>query len=131
MTIFHHRALSGRTHKSIGAIVRFLCRYIGDHRFTRILIDVGNTLLSIYEETFDQFTGEIGRNFLYLRKIIRKEETLSLELLQLQGVLDMIIAAASCGDLADAISPHEATTPKTNHDLVPSESARVEPIISV
>lgn len=122
--------MSGRTHKQIGAIVRFLCRYIGDHRFTRILIDVGNTLLSIYEEKFDQFTGEIGRGFLYLRKMIRKEEQLTLEFLQLKGTLDMIIAASSCGEPKETENIEKAATAERN-DIVASEEARKDFIISV
>lgn len=92
---------------------------------------MGNTLLSIYEDNFDQFTGEIGRNFLYLRKIIRKEELLSIEFLQLQGALEMIIAAATCGDQVETSgSPQEPAGPVAD-DLVPSASAREDPVISV
>lgn len=120
--------MSGRTHKSIGAIVRFLCRYIGDHRFARILIDVANALLSSYEDTFDQFSGEIGRNFLYLRKIIRKEEELSIDFLGLQGAFELIIAGASCGEQSETTPTLET---KVTNDLVASASAREEPVISV
>lgn len=122
----------GRTQKSIGAIVRFLIRYIGDQRFTRVLVDVTNTLLDVYEDTFDQFTGELVRNFLSLQKMIRKEEQLTLEFLELQGVLDMIIAASSCGEQAeDSNAPQETIKTTDSNSLLPSESARVEPIINV
>lgn len=120
--------MSGRTHKSIGAIVRFLCRYIGDHRFARILIDVSNILLAIYEDTFDQFSGEIGRNFLYLRKIIRKEEELSIDFLGLQGAFELILAGASCGEQTETMPTIET---KVLNELVASQSARENPAISV
>lgn len=44
-------ALSGREGKSLTSILRFLIKYIGDYRFTRILIDVANILLGKYYQT--------------------------------------------------------------------------------
>lgn len=111
-------------------MVRFLCRYIGDHRFTRILIDVTNTLLSIYEDTFEQFSGEIGRNFLSLAKMIRKEENLTMEFLQLQGSLEMIMAGASFGEETETNEEHRPTTLDSS-EFLPSKEARENVVISV
>lgn len=50
-------ALSGRESKSLLVILRFLIKYIGDYRFTRILIDVSNILLGKYYQIDCNFSA--------------------------------------------------------------------------
>lgn len=128
------RALSGRTDVSLSSIVRFIIRYLSDHRFTRVLIDVASTLLAIYENTFDKFVGNLGRDFLNLAKMIRKEEELTKQFLQLQGAIELVMAGASAGEvLSDSIivSASEKNQSEQSSELTPTETALENMIISV
>lgn len=44
-----HRALAGRSKESLNGIINFICRNLGDIRFTRVLIDVITILIELYE----------------------------------------------------------------------------------
>lgn len=98
------RALAGRTDKSLATIIRFMIRYIGDHRFTRVLIDAVHILLNVYEAEFARFTGEIGKQFMYLAKKLRREEEISLDFLRLQGTLELVLAGASVAEQSTMVS---------------------------
>lgn len=124
------RALAGRTHKSLSSIIQFLIRYIGDHRFTRILIDVANILLNVYEADFRQFTGEIGKQFLNLSKKLHKEEQLTLDFLKFHGALEFIMAGASVADTqSDQID--FTTKPDASNQMKPSDYAKQKFIVDV
>lgn len=128
------RALTGRTDASLSSIVRFIIRYLSDHRFTRVLIDVANTLLSIYENTFEKFVGNLGRDFLNLAKMIRKEEQLTRQFLQLQGALELVMAGAAAGEtLSDSVivSASEKNQPEHSSELTPTETAIENMVVSV
>lgn len=122
------RALIGRTDKSLAAIIRFLIRYMGDHRFTRVLIDVANILLDVYEVNFSEFTGEIGKQFLYLAKKLRKEEAISIDLLRLQGTLELLLAGAS---VADEVVLDEIDFEAKGSELKPSMAAKESFVVSL
>lgn len=92
------RALAGRDHKSLARIIRFICNHIGEHRFMRILTDVGMTLLDVYEDSFHEFTGDLGNLFMRLSTVLQKETALTYELLELQGSLELLLAASNVAD---------------------------------
>lgn len=122
------RALIGRSDKSLSAIIRFLYRYMGDHRFTRVLIDVANILLNVYEANFNQFTGEIGKQFLYLSKKLRKEEAVTIDFLRLQGTLELLMAGAK---VADQEEQSEFEFESTVSELKPSMAAKENFVVSL
>lgn len=110
----------------------FIIRYIGDHRFSRILIDVGNILLNVYEEQFKEFTGPLGRSFINLSKALHREEKVTKDFLQVQGALELILSGASVSDHGTAnIAKLDASIVPKKLDLVPSVSAKKQLIINV
>lgn len=128
------RAFAGRTDKSLGSIIRFMIRYMGDHRFTRVLIDAVHILLNVYEADFDRFTGEIGKQFMYLSKALRKEEELSVDFMQLQGALELILAGAGVVNSAESMMTAGADDQpfaRIGSELKPSLAARENFIVSV
>lgn len=92
------RALIGRTHKSLSAIIRFLIRYIGELRFTRVLIDVTNVFLNVYEMDFPKFTEDIGKQLIYLSKKMKQEMELTVAFNHFYGALELLLAGANVGD---------------------------------
>lgn len=90
-----HGALAGRTHSSLSKIVDFLIKHIGEHRFSRVLIDVGTILLDVYEDNFHEFTDALGKQFFKLAEVLQKEVQLSYDLLELQGSLELLVAVSS------------------------------------
>lgn len=126
------RALSGRTNTSLSAILRFITRYLSDHRFTRVLIDVTNTLLCIYETTFDKFVGNLGRDFLNLARMIHREENLTKNFLQLQGAIELVTAGATVGEAhSENAVVTEKSTPEPSSEMMPTETALENMVISV
>lgn len=86
-------AFANRTQDSIARILTFLIKYIGDSRFTRILIDITNIFLDVYENSFLSLTSDVQRLIIELCRRIRVEEQLTLEFLKLEGSLDMLVNA--------------------------------------
>lgn len=131
--LFDFRALSGRTHASLSNIILFIIRYIGDHRFTRVLIDVANTLLDVYEHQFHEFTGPAGRSFINLTKALQKEERVNRDFLQMNGALELILAGANVGEISTTeSSPLDINNlPKKFTEFTPSEAAKEEVIFDV
>lgn len=122
-----HRALAGRSQDSIASIIRFIIRYIGENRFMRVLIEVGNILLDVYEETFHNFTGELGKLFIDLLKVLRKEVDLTYDLLELEGIAELIISAASVSDDVD----ENIQFVKDKSNIQQSEKAKESPIVVI
>lgn len=131
----HYRALDKRTHHSLSNIILFIIRYIGDHRFSRVLIDVGNILLDVYEEQFKEFTGPLGRSFINLSKALHREEKVTKDFLQMQGALELILSGANISERGTAgIAPLDVQQPiqfGKSSELIPSESAKKQLIIDV
>lgn len=128
-----HRALAGRTHASLSNIILFIIRYIGDHRFARVLIDVANILLNVYEDKFKEFTGPLGRSFINLAKALHREEKVTKDFLQVQGALELIVSGASVSERGTSnIAPLDINnrTPK-KPEFIPSEMAKKQLIIDV
>ncbi|KAK7870109.1 hypothetical protein R5R35_011087 [Gryllus longicercus] len=92
-------ALAGREGKSLAVILRFLIKYLGDYRFTEILINVADILLDVYEDsplvTTDLTVSQLLKR---LTQRVHEEEHLSESLANLQGCLSMLLAGASSVD---------------------------------
>lgn len=124
--------MSGRDHASLSNIILFIIRYIGDHRFSRALIDVANILLDVYEDQFGEFTGPLGRSFINLSKALHREERVTRDFLQVQGALELIMSGASVSDRGTTnIAPFDINAIPKKSELVPSETAKKQLIIDV
>uniref|UniRef100_A0A1B0FJL0 U3 small nucleolar RNA-associated protein 15 homolog n=1 Tax=Glossina morsitans morsitans TaxID=37546 RepID=A0A1B0FJL0_GLOMM len=89
-----HRALAGRSQDSLSSIIYFINRHIGEQRFMRVLIDVATILLDVYEDKLCEFTGQLVRNFMQLSETLKRETALTYNLLELQGSLELLMAAS-------------------------------------
>uniref|UniRef100_W8B2N6 U3 small nucleolar RNA-associated protein 15 homolog n=1 Tax=Ceratitis capitata TaxID=7213 RepID=W8B2N6_CERCA len=98
-----HRSLSGRSHEFLSRLISFICRFIGEHRFTRVMIDVATTLLDVYAATFHEFTGELGKDFIRLAGVLRREVKLTYDLLALQGCLELLETVAAGAENKDEL----------------------------
>lgn len=101
------------------------------------MIDVTNTLLTTYEDKFSEIaTGNLAKEFLYLAKLLKKEEKITMDLVELQGAFEMLMAGASVADQnTDGIITSSAGADTQDaHDMseiLPSESARENVVINV
>lgn len=125
-----HRALAGRGQKSLIKIITFICRYIGEHRFMRVLIDVGTTLLDVYENKIHQFTGQLGDKFLTLSMTLQREVALTYELLELEGSLELLMAASDVSNKQDDMVHFIKDDNATSH-LKQSIMAKESSIVTV
>lgn len=128
--------MTGRSQSSLSNIIQFIIRYIGDHRFSRVLIDVANTLLDVYEDQFKEFTGPLGRSFINLSKALHREEIVTKDFLQMHGALDLILSGANVSErrIASAADPFEVQQKihaEKSNQLKQSESAKKQLIIDV
>lgn len=120
------QALANRQPESLAKIVTFFNKYIGDGRFTRILIDAIEIFLSVYEPQFMSLSPNIQRLMLELNRRIKNEVEMTLEFLKLGGSLDMLINASEVSfeaqtDLVDL----------TTSKLQPTEDAKNATVIKV
>ncbi|EDS36882.1 U3 small nucleolar RNA-associated protein 15 [Culex quinquefasciatus] len=119
------RALKDRKHSFLVKFIGFVLRHIGDYRFTPTLVDAANILLDVYEEEFGQFAGtDVGKMFINLSRRLKKEEKILNEFLEVQGLLEMISAAADLNQPALGDEEKES-------DLQVSLSAQKQGVISV
>ncbi|KAJ1526723.1 hypothetical protein ONE63_008303 [Megalurothrips usitatus] len=90
-------ALAGRDAKSLLSVLRFLCKYIGDHRYTRTVTDVTNILLDIYGGTWDKFPPNVCQLVHTLSARARDEVALTQDLASLEGMMEILLAGSSIG----------------------------------
>ncbi|EFN88954.1 U3 small nucleolar RNA-associated protein 15 homolog [Harpegnathos saltator] len=88
------RALAGRDGKFLVSIIRFLNKHIGSIHFGRVMVQVANTLLDVYEDHLDELEQEPRKMFTMLAQRLREEVNLMMSLAELQGSLQMILSAA-------------------------------------
>ncbi|XP_050330173.1 U3 small nucleolar RNA-associated protein 15 homolog [Bactrocera neohumeralis] len=96
-----HRALAGRSHEFLSRMISFICNYIGEQRFMRVMIDVAMILLDVYGSKFHEFTGVLGKDFIRLAGVLRREVNLTYDLLELQGCLELLQTATEGSDSID------------------------------
>ncbi|XP_066994419.1 U3 small nucleolar RNA-associated protein 15 homolog [Anabrus simplex] len=90
-------ALAGREGKALLVVLRFLIKYIGDYRFTRVLLDVTNILLDIYDDA-SSLSLEAKKLFVVLAERVKAEEKLTVDLTALQGELQLLLSGASVAE---------------------------------
>lgn len=123
------RALKGRTHAFLVRFLTFLMRNIGDYRFTPTLVDAANILLDVYEEDFEQFAGtEVGKMFINLSRRLKKEEQIISDFMEVQGLLEMISAAA---DVSQAGNEDEDAQSVLKEELEASLNANKQAVINI
>lgn len=115
-------ALAGREGKSLYSILKFFLKYLGDYRFTDILIHVAEVFLDIYEDS-SVVTSDLELINLLKRVAGRVQEEVELTetLGNLQGAITMLLAGASAGD-------HSISAPEA---IMPSADAQKTTIIDV
>lgn len=117
-------AFSNRTQDSIAKIVTFFNKYISDGRFTRVLIDIANTFLDVYEEAFLSLTADVQQLIIELCRRIKVEEELTVEFLKLKGSLEMVMCAAA-GAKEDQEDQLQAVHSSRLHPSANAENAAV------
>ncbi|XP_054087319.1 U3 small nucleolar RNA-associated protein 15 homolog [Zeugodacus cucurbitae] len=123
-----HRAIAGRSHEFISRLISFICRFIGEHRFMRVMIDVGMILLDVYAPQFHEFTGELGKDFIRLAGVLRREVKLTYDLLELQGCLELLQTASASSDAVDELIRFVTSE---NDQLKQSAQAKESSILTV
>lgn len=118
-------AFSNRTQDSLAIIIGFINRHISDGRFTRILIDVSNIFLDVYEQSFLSLSTRVQKLIIELYRSIHSEEKLSVEFLELQGCLDLIMSSAD--GVKDDLEAEQGPQQK----LRPSDDAIKSSVIKV
>ncbi|XP_066603059.1 U3 small nucleolar RNA-associated protein 15 homolog [Prorops nasuta] len=88
------QAVAGRDGKPLVNILKFIIKYIGSVRLGRVILDVANILMDVYDGQLDGLATESRTMFSLLAKRLQEEEELILSLSELQGSLQMILAAA-------------------------------------
>lgn len=88
-----HKAITGRDKKFIMQFLRFILRNIVDIRFTRVLIDVTNEFLNVYESEINNLPPEVSKLILELKNLLDQECKLYEDLAMLQGMMHMLLAA--------------------------------------
>lgn len=124
------RALAGREDKSLINIISFICRHIGEHRFMRVLIDVGMTLLDVYEDKIHKFSGALGEKFLQLSLVLQREVALTYDLLELEGSLELLMAASDLSNKQDDMV-HFIKDDNSASNLKQSTMAKESSIVTV
>ncbi|XP_036339609.1 U3 small nucleolar RNA-associated protein 15 homolog [Rhagoletis pomonella] len=123
-----HRALAARSHEFLSRLISFICRFIGEHRFMRTMIDVAATLLDVYAGTFHEFTGELGKDFIRLAGVLRREINLTYNLMELQGGLELLETAAGGVENGDE---YHRFVKDDNDQLKQSAQAKESSILTV
>lgn len=87
-------ALAARDDKSLGYIIKFIQRNIGNPRFTATLTDVASLLLDIYSSHIGQ-CAELDALLQKLRESVRQEVNYMKQVMEAMGTMDMLFAAVS------------------------------------
>lgn len=124
------RALASRDEKSVRVIIGFISCYIGEHRFMRVLIDVGMILLDVYEDKIHTMTTEGRGQFLNLLRTIERECTLTYDLLELQGSIDLLMASSDVGNKNDDMV-HFVKDDNSASTLIQSIMAKESSVVTV
>ncbi|XP_023223481.1 U3 small nucleolar RNA-associated protein 15 homolog [Centruroides sculpturatus] len=83
-------ALVGRDEKSINPLMKYLVRYIGDPRFSRILLDVAIMFVDIYSTNINEHV-ELVNQFNKLKTVVDKEVSYIEETMEVLGAINCII----------------------------------------
>lgn len=96
-------AIRGRDAESLTPLVSFLNTYIAHPRYASICGDVTDALIDEYASLLGT-SPELDALFERISRKIKQEVKLGKTMLQIQGSLDLLMAAASNGGSADSLS---------------------------
>lgn len=116
------RAFSDRNANSLLQIIRFFIRNITTKRFTKVLINAANILLDTYEDNEIILNPEVNAALLNLVRLLKDEEALENELIQLEGAMHMLLSAATIT---------EESRPEPAHTLTPSKDAQKNLVVEL
>ncbi|XP_014244420.1 U3 small nucleolar RNA-associated protein 15 homolog [Cimex lectularius] len=116
-----HSAIAGKEGKSLLVVLRFLLKYLGDYRFFRVLIDVFNVILDVFEEKLENLSPEVIELFKRLHSRIKEEEALTREMLGLSGVIKMFLSASTSNEVQQTPLPA----------IAPSQSAQQNFVVNI
>lgn len=94
------RAILGKKQSMTMKLCRFIAKYIGDTRFTRVLIDVANDLVDLYEDKPYELTGDVGKQMMIMNAAFKKEIKVILLACEVKGMLDILIASKKAEESA-------------------------------
>ncbi|XP_034938948.1 U3 small nucleolar RNA-associated protein 15 homolog [Chelonus insularis] len=117
------QSLAGRDSKSLVNILKFLIKYLGTPRFSRILLHVTQVLIDIYEDNIDELDPEVIKLLTILEEKLREEQELITSMTELQGILYMLLSGAE--------SKIESVIAKESQTLEPSSAAQKNLILSI
>lgn len=89
-------AMANREASALESLLMFLVKYVANPRHSALLVQVAATLLTLYGPFFGQ-SPAIDRQLELLERKLTAETNLQQSLLQLQGLLQPLLQAASCG----------------------------------
>lgn len=87
-------ALSGRDETTLEPLLSFICRYLSNPRYTKLLVDVSHHVLDLYGGVVGQ-SDSIDELFHKLATHARSEVTYQREINRVMGAIDCLVAAAS------------------------------------
>lgn len=119
------QAFSNRTQDSLARIVTFFNKYFSDARFTRVLLDIIDIFIDVYEPQFMSLSPDVQRLLVELNRRIKIEEELTCEFLKLEGQIEMIVNASEGSDETEIVDLSEINA------LRPSENAIKSQVIEV
>jgi U3 small nucleolar RNA-associated protein 15 len=111
------KAFDQRDLRSIKQILQFFIRNITEAPFTKVLIDAANVFIDVYENNPIMMNPEVTKLLISLTKLLREEAELANKLTELQGIMHMLLTAATA---------HTKPTLKcgASHNLTPSANAQ-------
>jgi len=89
-------ALGGRDAESLTPLLRHVAKYVGEPRHTRLLVGVAHRLLDAYGEVAG-LSPDVDLSLAQLRESVSRELALQEALMEVQGMLEPILAAAVGG----------------------------------
>lgn len=119
-----HVAMEDLSDTEIVYLVTFFRKYMGDARFTRIIIDAANVFLDVYEQDINSFNSYVVRMHDKLLRMIKKEILACTQISELEGQLSMLLASAQVSTDAD-------TEIVSYSEITPSFTAQKEMVIDV
>lgn len=119
------KALRAKDKKTLLQILRFFIKNITDSRFTRVLIDAANIFLDTYEDSVSSLPPEVGKLFIELTNVLKRESELANNLAALQGMMSMLLASQVTNIAETNLSDRKG------HNLVPSNDAQKNFVLTV
>ncbi|ALC49528.1 CG3071 [Drosophila busckii] len=87
-------SLKDRPEAVIIKFINFICKYVGETRFMRPLLNAANTLMDVFENNVVPYSKSMLVALEKLENAVQSEMKLTMQLMELKGALDMIIGSA-------------------------------------